>query len=137
MSEKKAKDATLDASPAVAIQPLPASVPRFVEANIPEVGGPVRLYQLTPEQRLAFRHRLLAMGIRSADAVHVPKENEPERQRHRRHLVKLVQACARAAEGRPRLVAPGDTGFRLLWLIPDADLEALARVVVELNRLFG
>jgi len=139
MSEAKAKtDTTLDAgAPALAIEPLPGDVPRFIEAKIPEVGGLVRIYQLTPEQRLAFRHRLLTMGIRSAEAVQVPKENEPDHKRHRRHLVKLVQASARAAKGRPHLVAPGDPGFRLLWLMPDPDLEALARLVVELNRLFG
>jgi hypothetical protein len=138
--EKKTRPArqpnpTLDTGPGVIIEPLPDG-PRFTEAAIPELGGPVLISRLTNEQRYAFRQRFLALGFRRPADVALPAATDPAFQRTRRHLVKLVQASARRdlreTAGRTPLAAPGDRGFRLLERLPDEDLLALvARIVTE------
>lgn len=99
--------------------------------------GDVRFYSLQPEQAVGFRRRLAELWPSFSALVDQQEAELTGEQRI--ELAKLLQATARASQGRPKLIWPGQHGRQLLasGFLEPGQLVSLAAAIAKFNALMA
>jgi hypothetical protein len=104
--------------------------PLFQPTTIDELGGPLRLRRLQPEQVVAIRQRLQAVGIGRTPVTVSPA--------NRWTLEKLVQVSLVPADpANGKLLLKGDEGLARLAAVSEETLAGVAGEAIEFNGLLS